>query len=61
LIFGFRDQLRTAHPNDEAISARATRLLVSSPVDVQFEIKILETALGLISGMLAAKFKTTIE
>jgi len=34
---------------------------VSAPVDVEFELKVLQTAIGLVSGMLASKFPTTIE
>ena len=35
--------------------------MVSSPTDIEFEIKILETALGLIDGMATKRFSTTYE
>ena len=46
---------------DEISKQRASRLLVSAPVDIEFEIKVLQTAIGLVSGMLSSKFPTTIE
>lgn len=36
-------------------------LLVSAPVDVDFELHCLHTGVGLVSGMLKTKFKTTLE
>lgn len=36
------------------------RLLVSAPVDLEFELAVLETGIGLVSNMLKTKFKTTI-
>lgn len=36
-------------------------MLVSAPVDIEFELAVLETGIGLVSNMLKTKFKTTIE
>ena len=47
--------------SDEALKARGKRLLVSCPVDLEFELAVLETGINLVSGMLKTKFKTTIE
>jgi len=47
--------------NDEVLIARGKRLLVSAPVDLEFELAVLETGIGLVSNMLKTKFKTTIE
>ena len=35
-------------------------MLVSAPVDIEFEVVVLETAIGLVSNMLKTKFATTI-
>ncbi len=35
-------------------------MLVSAPVDIEFEMAVLETGIGLVSNMLNTKFKTTI-
>lgn len=49
--------LKADEPNAKA---RCERLLVSGPVDTEFELVILETAIGLVSNMLKTKFATTI-
>ncbi len=36
-------------------------MLVSAPVDIEFEVTVLETGIDLVSNMLKTKFKTTIE
>ena len=46
---------------DEILIARGKRLLVSAPVDIEFEMAVLETGIGLVSSMLKNKFNTTIE
>lgn len=35
--------------------------MVSAPVDIEFEMAVLETGIGLVSNMLKTKFNTTIE
>lgn len=59
LIVDFTKKLNDK--GDEISKKRTARLLVSAPVDIEFEIKVLQTAIGLVSGMLASKFPTTIE
>ena len=34
---------------------------MSAPVDLEFELSVLDTAIGLVSGMLKTKFATSIE
>ena len=46
---------------EETLRARGKRLLVSAPVDLEFEITVVDTAIGLVSNMLKTKFPTTIE
>lgn len=58
LIINFREKLVSS--NDEILKARGMRLLVSAPVDLEFELAVLETGIGLVSNMLKTKFKTTI-
>lgn len=45
---------------DQNAKARCDRILVSAPVDTEFEILILETGIGLVANMLRTKFATTI-
>lgn len=59
LIVEFAKKLN--EKGDEISKKRTARLLVSAPVDIEFEIKVLQTAIGLVSGMLSSKFATTIE
>ncbi len=59
LITNFREKLISS--NDETLKARGKRLLVSAPVDIEFEMAVLETGIGLVTNMLNTKFKTTIE
>ena len=59
LIINFREKLVTS--NDEVLKARGKRLLVSAPVDLEFELAVLETGIGLVSNMLKNKFTTTID
>lgn len=60
LIFSFKEELK----KNEAVKnskERIDRLLVSAPVDIDFELQVINTAIELISGLLRAKFATTIE
>ena len=59
LIVDFAKKL--GEKGDEISKRRQARLLVSVPVDIEFEMKVLQTAIGLVSGMLQSKFPTTIE
>jgi hypothetical protein len=59
LITNFREKLVSS--NDEILKARGKRLLVSAPVDIEFEMAVLETGIGLVSNMLKTKFNTTID
>ena len=53
-------QTKLLKSGEEHSKARCERLLVSAPVDPEFEIVILETGIGLVSNMLKTKFATTI-
>ncbi len=59
LIATFRNTLNNT--KDPVMMKRASRLLVSAPVDIEFELQVLETAIDLTSNMLRTKFATTIE
>lgn len=55
----FREKLLLS--GDEVLKVRGQRLLVSAPVDLEFEMAVLETAINLVSNMLKTKFATTID
>lgn len=55
LVSSFRTQKGSAHNN------YYKHLLVSAPVDLDFELLILKTGIDLVGNMLRTKFATTLE
>lgn len=59
LLTSFRESL--LKKSEPICKQRADRLLVSAPVDLEFELQVLDTAIGLVSNMLKTKFATTMQ